>query len=144
MTNRARPTLPTAQILAAAVASMVAATNAAGQTVLPDSFFAGRPAFSHAEQPASPASCGDIASQLPGSVPRDSRVDMAMIGAVTLIQTDGALWYVAVCSDPGVRVLCVTYSANDLKLGDRAVLRGGYSRQGSRHVMLDPCLASAE
>ena len=144
MTNRARSAFPTAQILAAAIAAAVAATNTAAQTILPDSFFAGRPAFSRAEQPASPASCSDIASQLPDSVPRDSRVDMAIIGAVTLIQTDGALWYVAVCSDPGVRVLCVTYSANDLKLGDRAVLRGGYSRQGSRHVMLDPCLASAE
>ena len=117
---------------------------ALAQTLLPDSFFAGRPAFSQPEQPGKPASCETIAGQLPDSVPPDSRVDMAIAGTVSLIQTDGALWYVAVCAEPGVRVLCVTYSANDLKLGDKAILRGGYSRQDSRHVMLDPCLASAE
>ena len=69
---------------------------------------------------------------------------MAITGVVSLLRTDGALWYVAVCAEPGVRVLCVTYGANDLKLGDRAVLRGGYSRQDRRHVLLDPCLASPE
>ena len=146
MTNRALSAFPLTRILTAvaAVAAIVAATNADAQTLLPDSFFAGRPAFSQPEQPASPATCDDIASQLPDSVPRDSRVDMAIAGAVTLIQSDGTLWYVAVCSDPGVRVLCVTYSANDLKLGDSVVLRGGYSRQDRRHVLLDPCLASAQ
>jgi hypothetical protein len=125
-------------------AALAGATGVSSQTLLPDSFFADRPAFSRAEQPASPASCDNIAAQLPDSVPRDSRVDMAITGRVTLIQTDGVLWYVAVCADPGVRVLCVTYSENDLKLGDNVVLRGGYNRQDRRHVLLDPCLASAE
>lgn len=129
---------------AAGLAAVVGMTDATSQTLLPDSFFTGRPAFSQPEQPAKPASCEDIAAQLPDSVPRDSRVDMAIAGSVTLIQTDGALWYVAICADPGVRVLCVTYSANDLKLGDKVVLRGGYSRQDRRHVLLDPCLASTE
>ncbi|KRE13437.1 hypothetical protein ASE63_18330 [Bosea sp. Root381] len=114
------------------------------QTLLPDSFFVDRPAFSQPEQPGRPASCEDIAAQLPDSVPEDSRVDMAIAGSVTLIRTDGALWYVGICSDPGVRVLCVTYSANELKQGDKVVLRGGYNRQDRRHVLLDPCLASPE
>lgn len=117
---------------------------ALAQTLLPDSFFVGRPAFSQPEQPAKPASCEDVAGQLPDSVPPDSRVDMAIAGTVSLIQTDGALWYVAVCAEPGVRVLCATYSANDLKLGDKAILRGGYNRQDRRHVLLDPCLASPD
>ncbi|HEY5794566.1 MAG TPA: hypothetical protein VIU82_06095 [Bosea sp. (in: a-proteobacteria)] len=131
--------------LSLAVAAALAGTTIApSQSLLPDSFFAGRPAFSQPEQPVRPATCEDITAQLPDSVPRDSRVDMAIAGDVTLIQTDGALWYVAVCADPGVRVLCVTYGANDLKLGDKVVLRGGYSRQDRRHVLLDPCLASVE
>jgi hypothetical protein len=117
---------------------------AMAQSAMPDGFFEGRPAFSQPEQAGTPASCESIVAQLPDSVPRDSRVDMAIAGPVTLLQSDGAVWYVAVCSDPGVRVLCVTYGAGDLKLGDRAVLRGGYSRQNARHVMLDPCLASRE
>ena len=98
------------------------------QTLLPDSFFAGRPAFSQPEQPGKPASCEDVAGQLPDSVPPDSRVDMAIAGTVSLIQTDGALWYIAVCAEPGMRVLCVTYSANDLKMGDRAILRNSEDR----------------
>lgn len=118
--------------------------QAAAQTIVPDSFFAGRPAFSRAEEIATPASCDEIAAQLPDAVPRDSRVDMAVAGPVTLLQTDGTVWYVAVCSDPSVRVLCVTYSAKDLKLGDHVVVRGGYNRQNERHVMLDPCLTSPE
>ena len=111
----------------------------------PESFFAERPAFARAEQTVRrPASCEDVGAQLPPEVPRETRIDMAIAGPVSLLQTDGALWYVAVCAEPGVRVLCVTYEANGLKLGDRAVLRGGYSRQNPRHVMLDPCLASPE
>ena len=123
---------------------LVGVQPALAQSVLPDSFFEGRPAFSQPEQPGTPANCESIAAQLPDTVPRDSRVDMAIAGPVTLLQTDGTVWYVAVCADPGVRVLCVTYGAGDLKLGDTAVLRGGYNRQNARHVMLDPCLASRE
>lgn len=113
------------------------------QADVPESFFADRPAFARAEQTVrQPASCEDVGAQLPSEVPRETRIDMAIAGPVSLLQTDGALWYVAVCAEPGVRVLCVTYEANGLKVGDRAVLRGGYSRQNPRHVMLDPCLAS--
>jgi hypothetical protein len=110
----------------------------------PDSFFSGRPAFSRPEQGGSlPATCDTIAAQLPDDVPGAGRVDLAITGPVTLVRSDGALWYVAVCTDPGVRVLCVTYEGNGLRPGDIAILRGGYSRQDSRHVLLDPCLASA-
>jgi hypothetical protein len=101
----------TQALSAVGFAALVGATGAWSQSQLPDSFFADRPAFSCAEQPDSPASCDNVADQLRNSVPRDLRVDMAIAGRVSLIQTDGALWYVAVCADPGVRVLCVTYSA---------------------------------
>ena len=128
----------------AVAGALAAATQASAQTVLPDSFFEGRPAFSRAEETGQPANCETIAAQLPDSVPRDSRVDLAIAGPVTLLQTDGTVWYVAVCSDPGVRVLCVTYSGKELKLGDHVVLRGGYTRQNARHIMLDPCLTAPE
>ena len=140
---RPRPVLSHAGV-AACVGLALAAGQGAAQTLVPDSFFADRPAFSHPEQPAKPASCESIAAQLPDSIPADSRVDMAIAGTVSLVRTDGALWYVAVCAEPGVRVLCVTYGAGDLKPGDKAVLRGGYTRQDKRHVLLDPCLASPE
>ena len=140
---RPHPVLSHAGV-AACVGLALASGQGAAQTLVPDSFFADRPAFSHPEQPAKPASCESIAAQLPDSIPADSRVDIAIAGTVSLVRTDGALWYVAVCAEPGVRVLCVTYGAGDLKLGDKAVLRGGYNPQDKRHVLLDPCLASPE
>jgi hypothetical protein len=128
-----------------ALAALPFMGHAIAQSTMPDGFFSGRPAFSRPEQVApKTASCDDIAGQLPDSVPADTRVDLAIAGPVSLVRTDGALWYVAVCADPGVRVLCVTYSGNDLKIGDRAILRGGYNRQDRRHVLLDPCLASPD
>jgi hypothetical protein len=72
----------------------------------------------------------------------ETRIDLSVVGTLTLVRTDGALWYLAVCSAPGIRVMCVTYDDNGMKLGERVTLRGGFSRQDERHVVLDPCLAS--
>jgi hypothetical protein len=125
--------------------ALLCTAQVAAQSIVPDDFFVARPAFSRPEQVApKPASCDNVAGQLPDSVPADVRVDLAIIGRVSLVQTDGALWYIAVCLAPDVRVLCVTYSDNGLKIGDNAVLRGGYNRQDRRHVLLDPCLASPD
>lgn len=108
-----------------------------------DDVFASRPAFSAAERPArSPATCADVADQLAGLDTPLTRIDMSIAGVLTLARTDGALWYLAVCSSPGVRVLCITYEGNGMKSGDAVVFRGGYNRQDDLHVVLDPCLAS--
>ncbi len=40
--------------------------------------------------------------------------------------------------------MCVTYSRNGMKIGDRVTLRGAYRAVDDRHVVLDPCLASRE
>lgn len=92
--------------------------------------------------PAGHASCDSLATTLDGLDEPERRIDLWVEGALTLVQTDGALWYLAICSQPSVRVLCVTYSENGMKLGDRVVLRGAYHRQDRVHVLLDPCLAS--
>lgn len=108
-----------------------------------EALLAGRPAFSPAEQPArTPATCETLGPILEGMPEPETRVDLAIAGALTLVQSDGALWYLAVCSDPAVRVLCVTYEGNGMKPGERVVLKGGYNRQDDHHVVLDPCLAS--
>ena len=65
-----------------------------------------------------------------------------MNGPLTLVHTDGVLWYLAICSAPRIRVLCVTYSDNGMKLGEWVTLRGGYRAVDDLHVVLDPCLAS--
>jgi hypothetical protein len=102
-----------------------------------------RPAFSAAEEPArSPATCGTIAGQLRDLPVPETRIDLTIVGTLTLVETDGALWYLAVCAEPDVRVLCVTYGSNGMTVHDSALLRGGYNRQDATHVVLDPCLAS--
>lgn len=94
------------------------------------------------EVPASRASCETLAASLAGFRPPEGRVDLWVSGPITLVRTDGVLWYLAICSAPGIRVMCVTYSDNGMKLGEQVTLRGAYSRQDALHVLLDPCLAS--
>ena len=76
-----------------------------------------------------------------GVVPGEVRIDLAITGDLTLVRTDGALWYLVMCSD--LRIMCVTYQSKDMKVGDRVLFRGGYKRLDDNHAVLDPCLASA-
>lgn len=45
----------------------------------------------------------DLAAQLPDHVDDEHRIDLHARGPVTLLQTDGALWYVAICTSPARR-----------------------------------------
>lgn len=76
-----------------------------------------------------------------GLEPSETRIDLAVEGRLTLVRTDGVLWYLVMCSD--VRVMCVTYQGNDMKAGDRVAFKGGYKRLDANHAVLDPCLANA-
>lgn len=108
-----------------------------------DDPLAGRPAFSAAEEPAqSPATCNEIRPMSAGMPPQTTRIDLSTTGALTSVQTDGALWYLVMCSAPDVGVVCVTYASNGMKPGDRVTFRGGYNRVDPDHAVLDPCLAS--
>lgn len=105
-----------------------------------EDMIANRPAFSAAEQPArASAHCDEIRTQSAEMSEPEDRIDLSMVGELTLVKTDGALWYLLMCRD--VRVLCVTYESNDMKAGDRVVMKGAYSRRDENHIMLDPCLA---
>jgi hypothetical protein len=102
--------------------------------------FANRPAFSEADQPArAPAECSAIRSMSAGMPEPESRIDLSVVGTLSLVKTDGALWYLMMCTD--VRVLCVTYQSNGMQPGDRVVFQGGYIRRDANHIQLDPCLA---
>jgi hypothetical protein len=100
-----------------------------------------RPAFSLGDHPAqASAQCGDI-RKMSADLPRpDFRIDLTITGELTTVRGDGALWYLLMCRD--VRVLCVTYESNDMKAGDRVIMKGGYNRLDDNHIMLDPCLAN--
>lgn len=110
---------------------------------LADDIFANRPAFSPAEVPAQlPARCDELRAMAEGVPDGGDRIDLSVAGKLTLVRTDGALWYLVVCSD--LRVMCVTYEANDMKVGDAVEMRGAYRRLDRNHAVLDPCLATAD
>ncbi len=69
-------------------------------------------------------------------------IGKGVVGKLTLVKTDGVLWYLVVCSD--LRVMCVAYQGNDMKVGDRVSVKGGYRRLDPNHAVLDPCLANDE
>ena len=114
------------------------------QTAAAEDIFATRPAFSRAEQPAAAsAHCDQIRTMSEGIGEPDFRIDLSLDGKLTALQSDGALWYLVVCNLPDLRVMCVTYESNDMKPGDRVVVKGAYRRIDPNHAVLDPCLASA-
>ena len=106
-----------------------------------DDIFTNRPALSEPEQPAQAyARCEQIRPMLSGMTEPDDRIDLSVVGELTLVRTDGALWYLGLCTD--IQVLCVTYESNDMKPGERVFMKGGYIRRSPDHILLDPCLAT--
>jgi hypothetical protein len=104
---------------------------------------ANRPAFSLGDQPAAAiARCTEVRAMSSGLDYPGYRVDLSVIGEITSVRTDGVLWYVTMCNLPDVRLMCVTYKSNDMKVGDRVFMKGGYARLDANHIMLDPCLAN--
>ena len=98
-----------------------------------------RPAFSENNQPAKrPAACEELRGMSAGLKAPD-RVDLAIAGQLTAIRSDGTFWYLEMCRD--LYVMCLAYQSSDLKVGDRVLFRGAYSRLDENHVVLGPCLA---
>ena len=79
----------------------------------------GRAGLAEAEMPPQRvAKCGELRTALRDFPELERRIDLWVEGNAAGIQTDGALWYVVVCSSPDIRVLCVTYEKNEMKIGD--------------------------
>ncbi|WP_047030854.1 hypothetical protein [Hoeflea sp. IMCC20628] len=105
--------------------------------------YADRPGLAGPEmRPDDVATCRTLGASLEGFDTPETRTDLWVSGPLTLIQTDEVLWYLVICDEPGIRVMCVTYSDNDMQLGDTVVLAGALEIQDETHVVLDPCLAS--
>ncbi|MDQ0322652.1 hypothetical protein QO002_004858 [Pararhizobium capsulatum DSM 1112] len=130
-----------ATVFASFALALLAATQGAAQEE-----FSGRPGLTGPEgTPAEIATCDNLRQVVKGFKPVPyERVDLWISGPLTILHTDRVLWYLAVCSEPGIRVMCVTYSDNGMKLGERVVLAGAMNIQDPKHIVLDPCLASRE
>ncbi len=101
--------------------------------------------FAPAEMiPERPALCHEIEDVI-RNVPTPSgldRIDFSAVGALSLVHFEGVLAYMGVCNEPDAKVLCVTYSTNDLNVGDTVIVTGSYRKMAANFVILDPCLTS--
>ena len=120
---------------------MVAAPALAQENPYP-----GRPGLAFPEgTPMETASCSDLQKTIQNlQFPSGQRIDLWASGPLTIVDTDEVLWYVGICSLPGIRVLCVTYSDNGMQVGDVVTVRGAMRIQDDKHILLDPCLASRD
>jgi hypothetical protein len=93
--------------------------------------------------PTAPARCNDVRRLTEGHETGTERVDFSVTGPLALVHFDGTLTYLGLCgTSPEPKVLCVTYQANGMQVGDVVTVTGGYSRPDDDHIVLDPCLAS--
>ena len=95
--------------------------------------------------PSFRASCDTLRASLRAlDLKEDDYFTIEVVGTLREVQSDGVLVYMLMCAPPDPEVLCVTYSADERKKGDRVILAGTYSERGPDHVMLDPCLHHSE
>jgi hypothetical protein len=128
-----------------ALLAVVSLPGSSNQAFPQEAIYGGRPGLTGPEgTPPEIATCETIKQTLDGFQPPRDRVDLWISGPLTLVHTDKVLWYLAVCPDTGIRVLCVTYSDNGMKNGDQVVLAGALEIQDRKHAVLDPCLASRD
>ena len=90
------------------------------------------------------ATCETIKYWINHAPQTDDRVSIGIIGHLVSVDWDAALAYLIMCDEPGVQVMCVTYSKDGMNIGDKVLFGGGYSRVDDNKIMLDPCLASHE
>jgi hypothetical protein len=129
--------------LSAALLWSLAAAPAVAPALAQGDLFADRPAFSLGDQPPkTTATCANLRAMAEGLGRPEFRMDLAVGGRLTLVKSDGALWYLVMCSD--LRVMCVTYQQNGMKTGDQVTFKGAYRRIDANHAILDPCLAGTE
>jgi hypothetical protein len=127
------------------VVSLIGALPSSGLAAIDEDIAAAYPGLAEAERPAKrSAECNELRGNLKNLPELDRRVDLWVAGNLTAVQTDGALWYISLCLSPDIKVLCVTYQSNDMKVGDRIVAKGALMRPDSNHILLDPCLANTQ
>jgi hypothetical protein len=84
--------------------------------------------FAEAEMPVEkPAQCHEIKDAIrdvptPGGL---DRIDFAAVGPLKLVKFDGVLAYMGICGEPDAKVLCVTYSTNNMKPSNGPVQNEG-------------------
>lgn len=92
-------------------------------------------------EPSFQAGCGELRRALASLDPAgEEQITIQVVGTLTMVESDGALVYLALCAPPDPQVLCITYSTGGREIGDAVVVTGNYNQPGPDHVLLDPCL----
>ena len=89
-----------------------------------------------------PATCETIADWIELAPEIDARFSFSIQGELVASDWDGALAYLVMCNEPGIQIMCVTYSNEGHEVGQEVFFAGGWSRVDERKVLLDPCLAT--
>jgi hypothetical protein len=127
-------------VLGPAMATLILALMPTARPAQSQDVFENRPAFSLGDHPSrTVAQCHQVRSMSENLDDPGFRIDLSATGRLTLVRTDGALWYLVICQD--VRIMCVTYQSNDMKVGEAVKMQGAYQRLDANHIVLDPCLA---
>jgi hypothetical protein len=88
-----------------------------------------------------PATCENLSYWATRAPNVDMRISMHVRGTLSGVHTDVTLAYHEVCTSGSLRVVCVTYQINGMKVGDVVSFGGGFANSNDQWVKLDPCLA---
>jgi len=91
-----------------------------------------------------PATCENLSYWAKRAPQVDMRISMHVRGPLSGVHTDGTLAYLEMCTSGSLRVVCVTYQINGMKVGDVVSFGGGFANSNDQWIKLDPCLASRE
>ena len=71
---------------------------------------------------------------------RDSYVTIQVVGRLEFVSKTESVALLGMCGPPHPRVLCVTYTTDEWKVGDTAMISGAFSEDRPGYIKLDPCL----
>ena len=71
---------------------------------------------------------------------KDAYFTIQVVGRLEYVGKSDSVALLGMCGPPNPRVLCVTYTTDDWKVGDTAMISGMYSETRPDYIKLDPCL----
>jgi hypothetical protein len=71
---------------------------------------------------------------------KDAYFTIQVVGRLEFVSKTESVALLGMCGPPHPRVLCVTYSTDDWKVGDTAMISGAFGEDRPDYIKLDPCL----
>ena len=91
--------------------------------------------------PSFRASCNSLRENLNRlGAGEDAYFTIQVVGRLEFVSKTESVALLGMCGPPNPRVLCVTYTTDEWKVGDTAMISGAFSEQRPDYIKLDPCL----